>query len=50
MLAKASPIPIPGDNPTLADLLAFLTMHETYHIGQMGLLKKSMGGSRVMDA
>jgi len=48
-LSQASPIPIPGDNPTIGDLLTFLTMHETYHIGQMGLLKKSMSGKRIMD-
>lgn len=49
-LAAASPIPIPGDKPTVADLLSFLTMHETYHIGQLGLLKKGMGGKRIMDS
>ena len=48
-LAAPSPFPIPGDNPTVGDLLSFLTMHETYHIGQLGLLKKSMGGKRIMD-
>jgi len=50
ILSAPSPFPIPGDNPTVGDLLAFLTMHETYHIGQMGLLKKSMSGNRIMDA
>jgi uncharacterized damage-inducible protein DinB len=49
-LAAPSPFPIPGENPTMGDLLAFLTMHETYHIGQMGLLKKSMSGKPIMDA
>ena len=48
-LAAPSPLPIPGDNPTVKDLVAFLTMHETYHIGQMGLLRKSMTGTRIMD-
>jgi len=48
-LATASPIPIPGDDPTIGDLFTFLTMHETYHIGQLGLLKKGMGGKRIMD-
>ncbi len=49
LLASPSPIPIPGENPTMRDLVAFMTMHETYHIGQLGLLKKSMGGKRIMD-
>ena len=49
-LAAPSPFPIPGDNQTLGDLLAFLTMHESYHIGQLGLIKKSMTGKRIMDA
>jgi len=48
-LAEPSPFPIPGDNPTVRDLLSFLAMHETYHLGQMGLLKKSMTGTRIMD-
>lgn len=48
-LAKPSPFPVPGDNPTLADLLSFLAMHESYHIGQLGLLKKCMTGRRIMD-
>ena len=40
---------IPGENPTMRDLLGFMAMHETYHIGQMGILKKSMGGPGVME-
>ena len=40
---------IPGENPTMRDLLDFMAMHETYHIGQMGILKKSMGGPGVME-
>jgi uncharacterized damage-inducible protein DinB len=33
----------------MRDLLGFMAMHETYHIGQMGILKKSMGGPGVME-
>ncbi len=40
---------IPGEDPTMRDQLAFMTMHETYHIGQMGLLKKDLGGKGLMD-
>lgn len=48
VLDAPAPRPIPGENPTVRDMLAFLTMHETYHIGQLGLLKKSMGGKEIM--
>lgn len=50
LLQASASLPIPGENPTMADQLAFMTMHETYHIGQMGLLKKSMGGAEIMSA
>ncbi len=29
-------------------LFTFLTMHETYHIGQLGLLKKCMTDRSIM--
>ncbi len=48
VLTSPSPFPIPGEGQTMQDLLAFLTMHETYHIGQLGLLKKSMSGTSIM--
>jgi len=48
VLASPSPFPIPGEGQTMQDLLAFLTMHETYHIGQLGLLKKCMSGASIM--
>ena len=47
-LAGPAPLLIPGDNPTVRDQMAFLTMHESYHLGQLGLLKKSMGGKGIM--
>lgn len=49
VLAEPSPFEIPGEGQTMRDLLAFMAMHETYHIGQMGILKKSMGGPGVME-
>ena len=49
VLAESSPFGIPGEGQTMRDLLDFMTMHETYHIGQMGILKKSMGGAGVME-
>ena len=48
LLDSPANLPIPGENPTMRDQLAFMTMHETYHIGQMGLLKKHMGGEGIM--
>ena len=49
VFAAPSAFDIPGENPTMRDLLSFMAMHETYHIGQMGILKKSMGGPGVME-
>ena len=49
VLAQPSPFQIPGEGQTMRDLLDFMAMHETYHIGQMGILKKSMGGPGVME-
>lgn len=50
LLNAPASLPIPGDSPTMGNQLAFMTMHETYHIGQIGLLKKSMGGTEIMSA
>ena len=50
LLGAAASLPIPGNSPTMGDQLAFMTMHESYHIGQIGLLKKSMGGTEIMSA
>ncbi len=32
---------------TLADQLAFFAFHESYHVGQLGFVRKALGGSRV---
>jgi uncharacterized damage-inducible protein DinB len=32
---------------TLLDQLAFLTMHDTYHVGQLGYARKALGYSNV---
>ena len=50
VFAEPSAFEIPGENPTMRDLLGFMAMHETYHIGQMGILKRSMGGPGVMES
>ena len=36
---------LPGAK-TLADQLSFLAFHETYHVGQMGYIRKSLGRHR----
>ena len=41
--------PLPGD-PTMREQIAWMTMHESYHIGQLGILRKSLDGGRIMDA
>jgi hypothetical protein len=40
--------PLPGD-PTMRDQIAWMTMHESYHIGQLGILRKSLDGGRIME-
>lgn len=50
-LAEASPAaleaevgqPFPVDDASLLGALAFLVQHESYHIGQLGLLRKHLG-------
>lgn len=39
-LAAAAPFPDPTGNGTVGGTIAFLAQHESYDIGQMGLLKK----------
>lgn len=38
-----SPQQFPVDDPTLLGALAFLVQHESYHIGQLGLLRRYLG-------
>jgi uncharacterized damage-inducible protein DinB len=39
-------LPLPGAK-TLAERLAFLAFHESYHVGQMGYVRRLLGGSPV---
>jgi len=51
VLNKTSKIGIPVSDPTtLAEFTAFLAMHEAYHLGQLGLLKKSITGKAPMSS
>jgi len=38
--------PVPGVE-TLADLIAFCGFHESYHVGQMGFIRKQLGHSSI---
>jgi uncharacterized damage-inducible protein DinB len=43
-LDGAPPARFPVDDPTLLGALAFLLQHESYHVGQMALLRKHATG------
>ena len=42
-LAAPPPFQFPIDDPTVLGGLAFLVQHESYHIGQLALLRKHWG-------
>ncbi len=42
-LAARSPQQYPLDDPTVLGGIAFLLQHETFHIGQMAILRKQLG-------
>jgi len=41
-LIRPAALPIPGIN-TLMDELAFFALHESYHVGQLAYIRKSLG-------
>jgi uncharacterized damage-inducible protein DinB len=43
ILKTELPFPIPTGGKTVEDALFFMSMHETYHIGQMSIIRKSLG-------
>jgi hypothetical protein len=43
ILKSELPFQIPTGGKTIADALVFMSLHETYHIGQMSILRKSLG-------
>ena len=47
-LSGPAPFTIPGDDQTTGGMLAFFAMHESYHVGQLALLRKSMDQIRIM--
>ena len=42
-LAKPATRPFTPAVKTLGDQIAFLTMHDTYHVGQLGYVRKALG-------
>ena len=49
-LMAPSPRPLPIGDKTILGMIAFLTYHEGYHIGQLALLRKALGLSGLVDA
>jgi hypothetical protein len=45
-LRSAIPFPVPTGK-TFQDLLSFIASHESYHIGQMSIIRKSLGLSAM---
>lgn len=45
--ARPTPPHYPGNENTVRDALAFLAEHESYHVGQLGFLRKSHGYEAV---
>jgi hypothetical protein len=49
VLARPSPLPVQGvSQPTLADFAAVNIVHESYHLGQLGLIAKAVSGKGIM--
>jgi uncharacterized damage-inducible protein DinB len=46
-LARPTPAQYAGNEENIRDALAFLAEHESYHIGQLGLLRKAQGYEAV---
>jgi hypothetical protein len=49
-LAAPSPRRFPGGDQSVLGGLAFLTYHEGYHLGQLALIRKSLGLPGLVDA
>lgn len=50
VLAAPSPMPIPGKpNATVADFAPLNAVHESYHLGQLGLLAKACTGTGILS-
>ncbi len=49
-LAAPSPKRFPGNDRSVLGGLTFLTYHEGYHIGQLSLIRRSLGLPGLVDA
>jgi hypothetical protein len=45
-LSEASPVDLPGAD-SVAGLIGFYAFHESYHVGQLGYIRKRLGHSAV---
>lgn len=43
LLASPPPYRVPGVEPTLLGLVVFLAQHDSYHLGQLALMRREMG-------
>lgn len=43
ILKTAMPLGVPTGGKTIEDLLTFVVLHETFHIGQMSIIRKALG-------
>ncbi len=48
LLEPAAGVSIPGTK-TVADVISFLALHESYHVGQMGYVRRALGLPGVAD-
>lgn len=49
-LAAPAPRALPIADKSVLGALTFLTYHEGYHLGQIALLRKALGVTRLIDA
>lgn len=47
VLKTTLPFTLPTGGTTVEDALLFLALHETYHIGQMSIIRKALGYSEM---
>jgi len=47
-LAKEPPFTIPGIEKSAAGTLAFMSLHESYHVGQLAYLQRLQGGEKLV--
>ncbi len=48
-LAAESPIPFPVEENTIGNGIAFMAMHESYHVGQTGICRRALDLDSVMS-